>query len=352
MEARRLYLDTALRAFVADASGSSAPAPTTWFQEDVEAIELYFVKNGQFVDYSANTVKLAVGLTAPAALQTSWTAINTAVAATVNTTQSGGSGADEIQRISFAKVPISGSFAIQIPSRNVTVSSVSAGVFTATNHGLVDSQSVTLTGFSGATNFANGNTVFVRDRTTNTFKVATTAGGTAISAGASGGGTAELAAITTTQIAADATAQTVQGALASAIGTTAILVTGSYRDGYVLTYSGAMGGINYAQLSVVNNTLLAAPGLTANLSFNTTEVGSLVSAGTTSDLRLECEITSGSIRQTYATTCSIADDIITSTSAAPLPTITPASSFNLTAPDTSVWNITIDDDGVLTATKT
>jgi hypothetical protein len=354
MEARRFFLDTASRAFVDGVAANLTPAAPVFFGEDVEAIELYFLKSGKFLDYSANTVKLAVGLTAPAALQTSWSAVSTSVTATITATQNGGSGVDEIQTLTFSKAPIAGSFALQLPSRNVTVSSVSAGLFTcAAAHGLVNGQSVTLTGFSSVTNFANGNTLFVRERTPLTFKVAaTTTATTAISAGASSGGTAQVAALTTPQIASSGDATNVQAALTSAIGSVGIVVTGSYADGFVLTFTNDYAGINFANLVVVNNTLQAAPGLAANLSFNTNEVQSLISAGNTSNLRMELEVSNGTLRQTYATGASISSDIISSTSAAPLPTITPATSFNLISPDTAVWNVTIDDSGVLTVAKT
>ena len=69
MEPRRFYLDTATRSFVASPD-TTVPAPTNlFFREDVEAVELYFLKPTgnlaapyEYRDYSANTVKLAIGL--------------------------------------------------------------------------------------------------------------------------------------------------------------------------------------------------------------------------------------------------------------------------------------------------
>jgi hypothetical protein len=314
---------------------------------------LYFLKSGKFLDYSANTIKLAVGLTAPAALQTSWSAVSTAVTATITATQNGGSGVDEIQTLSFSKSPIAGSFALQLPSRNVTVSSVSAGLFTCADaHGLVNGQSVTLTGFSSVTNFANGNTLFVRERTPLTFKVAaTTTATTAISAGASSGGTAQVAAANTPQIASSGDATNVQAALTSAIGSVGIVVTGSYADGFVLTFTNDYAGINFANLVVVNNTLQAAPGLAANLSFNTNEVQSLISAGNTSNLRMELEVSDGTLRQTYATTASVSDDIIASTSPVPVPVGGTTALLNFTDGSGGTWALSVDANGVVTTTK-
>jgi hypothetical protein len=352
MEARRFFLDTASRAFVDGPSNRNALATPTFFQEDVEAIELYFLKGSNYLNYSANTVKLAVGLTAPAALQTSWTALSTSVTATITSSQTGGSGLDEIQRVSFSKEPISGSFAIQLPSRNVTVSSVTAGVFTcATPHGLVDTQSVTLTGFSGVTNFSNGTAYLVRDRTSTSFKIAASAGGTAITASASAGGTAQVPTLTTPQIPFDATASTVQGALTTAVGSAQIIVGGSYADGFVLTYAGQLGGVDFANVTVVNNTLAAPPGLTANLSFNTNEVASLISAGNTSNLRLEVEVAGGGLRQTYGTSANIADDIIASTSPAPVPVGGTTALLNFTDGSGGTWALSVDANGVVTTTK-
>jgi hypothetical protein len=352
MEARQFFLDTASRSFVAGPTAPATAAASTFFAEDVEAIELYFLRGGQYVDYSANTIKLAVGLTAPAALQTSWTALSTAVTSAITSTQAGGSGTDEIQRVTFSKVPVAGSFALQLPARNVTVSSVTAGVFTtAAAHGLVNGQSVTLTGFSGVTNFANGNTVFIRDRATTTFRASATFGGAAIAAAASSGGTAEVPTLTTPQIAADATAPIVQGALAAAVGAAQIIASGNFSDGLALAYTGQLGGVDFADVAVVNNTLAAAPGLAANLSFNTTEVAALITAGTTSGLRLEVEVSDGTLRQTYATTASIADDIITSTSPIPAPVGPTISTLNFDDGSGGTWTVTIDPNGVLTATK-
>jgi hypothetical protein len=118
-----------------------------------------------------------------------------------------------------------------------------------------------------------------------------------------------------------------------------------------LAYTGQLGGVDFADVAVVNNTLAAAPGLAANLSFNTTEVAALITAGTTSGLRLEVEVSDGTLRQTYATTASIADDIITSTSPIPAPVGPTISTLNFDDGSGGTWTVTIDPNGVLTATK-
>lgn len=356
MEARRFFLNAETRSF--EPGGSSA-----FFDEDVETIELYFVRPSnslnapyEYYDYSANAVKLAVGLTAPAALQTSWTAISTAVTATITSLVAGGSGANEVQQISFNARPDKGSFALQFPSRSITVSSASASTFVcASPHGLYNGQSVTLTGFTISSGFNNGDTVYVIDRTERTFRIASRAGSVAITfALTSGGGTAELSAQNTEVMPYNVLPSEMQAAIARAgfaINNAAqITVTGTAADNYVLNYGGGSANIDLANVTLVGSTLSRHPGLTANVSFNTNEVSALISGGNT-NVTMEVEVAGSGLRQTYQQGATLSSDIIASSSPAPVPTITPSSSFNLIAPDTSVWNVTIDNSGVLTATK-
>ena len=70
-----------------------------------------------------------------------------------------------------------------IPTANVNASS---NVITFTAHGLSDTDQITYNQVGGGTlmtNVTDGQTVFVRDATTNTFKIAATSGGTAINIG-------------------------------------------------------------------------------------------------------------------------------------------------------------------------
>lgn len=364
MQPRRFYLDTQQRAFVAGTNSTFVAAAPLFFQEDVEAIELYFLRpTGSAAtpyvieDYSANTVKLAVGLTQPAALQTSWTSTATAITASITTLTNGGSGANEVQRLTFAgNPPAEGSFALTLPSRNVTVSSVSANVFTAANHGLLDGQNVTITGFSfTGSAIANGANAFVLNRTKDTFSlVSSTSSTTALTAAVtSGGGTVTLPAITTPQISYAATAADLQQAFINAgivIGGAAqVIVTGSYAQGFTFTFANSQANINFDPMTV-SSTLAAPKGLQANVSFNTSEVAALIAAGTTSNLKFEVEVSGGGRRQTYQTTCSLSDDIVSSTSPTPLPANT-ANSFNLSDGAGGVWTVTIDSSGILTASK-
>lgn len=360
MQPRRFYLDTQNRSFVSGFDATFAVAAPLFFGEDVEAIELYFLRpTGNpaspylVEDYSANTVKLAVGVTQPAALQTSWTATTTAITASITTLTNGGAGANEVQKLTFSGNPPSeGGYSLTMPSRAVTVSSVSAGVFTAANHGLLNGQTVTLSAFSiSGSTFSNTSYIVVQ-RTKDTFRISTTDGGTAISAAVtSGGGTATLPAITTPQIPFNATVSDVQQAFVAAGITNnnapQIIVSGSYAQGFTFTFANSQANINFDPMTV-SSTLAAPKGLQANVSLNTNEVAALIAAGTTSGLKFEVEVSDGAKRQTYQTTCSISDDIISSTSPTPVPANT---SFTLQSPDGSTFTITVDNDGILTTTE-
>lgn len=365
MQARRFFLDTQSRQFVGGFDRTFLSSAPAFFEEDVESIELYFLQpTGDPVapytalDYSANTVKLAVGLTAPAALQTSWTAVSTAITASITSVTNGGGGTNEVQRLTFSgQQPTSGGIFLTLPSRAVTVSSVAAGVFTASNHGLLDGQAVALSSFtiSGST-FANS-TYIVRDRTPNTFKITATAGGDAIAAAVtSGGGTATLPSISTPVVpASELTASALQAAFFDAglqlNGQPQVLVSGSYLTGFNISFTNSQGGINFDNLAV-SSTLAAAAGLTGNLSFNTSEVAALIAAGTTSNLRMEVEVSDGTRRQTYATAAAISNDIIVTSSPAPLPPGgAPYTTLTLTDGAGGNWALSVDANGVVTTTK-
>jgi hypothetical protein len=356
MQPRQIFINIQDRSIGTSLSVGSSPF--TAFEEDVEPLELYFyeTKDGQTIyrDYSSDTVKLAVGVTAPAAFQNAWTAISSAVTATITTLQAGGGGNNESQRLSLSRTPDTGSFTIQFPARTITVSSITASTCLASAHGLFNGQSIALTGFSTPTGFSNGDSFFVRDRTSDSFRVTNTPIGTPRSIGAASSGIAQLAAINTPPIAAGATPKQVESAIAASglvlSGQPQVAVVGTSQE-YTLNYSGALANIDMPQIAIANNTLAGAAGLSANLSFNTAEVAALVAAGQGANCRLEVEVTSDGIRQTIQAPATIQNDIITSTSPSPLPAITPACSFNLIAPNSDVWNVTIDNDGVLTAAK-
>ena len=363
LEARRFFLDVQARQFVSSPDSTLPASDPAWFEEDVESIELYVLKPTQdpnqpyeYLDLSGATVKFAVGTTTPAALQTAWTALATAVTASITSLVTGGTGTSEIQKLTFSgATPAEGGFALQFPSRNVTVSSVSTGVFTAQNHGLYNGQNVTLTAFtiSGST-FTNGASYVIVDSSKDTFRIASSANGTSISAAVtSGGGTAQVPSVTTPSIPYDATASEVQAAIVAAgladSGAPQISVTGIPRKEFVFVYGGRSSGRDYDNLAVVGSTLAGAKGVGANVSFNTTEIAALVAAGTT-NVSLEVEISEGAVRQTFKRAATLAADIITASSPVPAPGNT-ATSFNIQSQNGDVWTVTMSNDGNLQWTK-
>ena len=77
---------------------------------------------------------------------------------------------------------------VEVPKMTIPTSAVNAGtnVITFAGHGLSDTDQITYNQVGGGTlmtNVTDGQTVFVRDATTDTFKIAATSGGTAISIG-------------------------------------------------------------------------------------------------------------------------------------------------------------------------
>lgn len=362
MQARKFYLDTQSRSLVSSAESTLAAAEPIFFDEDVESIELFFLEptgDGnapyRYLDYSSNTVKFAVGTTTPAALQLTWLAITSAVTATITSLVTGGSGSNEQQRITLSPKPVSGGFALQLPSRNVTVSSVSANIFTAADHGLYSGQNVSLTAFSfTASSVANGSSYFVIRNSKDAFSLASVASSTTglTAAVTSGGGTVTLPAATTGQLAYNASAGEVQSALVAA-GLTVdnaaqILVTGTAGQEYILTYANGSANRDYDNATIVGSTLIGPYGLTADVSFATAEVAALVAAGTTA-VKMEIEISASGRRQTYQKGVTLSADVIASVTTAP--TSINSSSFTILAPDSSLWTVTIDNDGILTATK-
>ena len=66
--------------------------------------------------------------------------------------------------------------------------------------------------------------------------------------------------------------------------------------------------------------------------------------------KVEIEWTeSGTTSSTLPTSATIYNDVIRGGEG--VPTVTAAASFKLLAPDSSLWTVTIDNDGILTATK-
>jgi hypothetical protein len=363
MLARKFFIDVQSRAFVTSGTSTFPLAAPVFFDEDVESIELYFMEPTgndnapySYLDYSSNTVKFGVGTTTPAALAVTFSAVSTSVTTSVTTLVTGGSGSDEQQKISFSPKPAVGGWAIQLPARSVTVSSVSANFFTAADHGLYDGQSVALSAFSfTASSVANGSSYFVIRNSKDQFSLASTATSTtALTAEVtSGGGTVDLAAITTGQLSHNAQPEDVEVALANSGLTinnlSQLTVTGTAGSEYIITYGNGSANRDYGQATVVGSTLAGAPGLSANVNFNTVAINDLVTGGTT-DATMEVEVSDGTRRHSYKNAATLSSDLIGSSS--PITAIVNVTSgFDLSSQDGSTWHITVDNNGSLTASK-
>ena len=98
---------------------------------------------------------------------------------------------------------------VEVPKMTIPTSAVNAStnVITFAGHGLSDTDQITYNQVGGGTlmtNVTDGQTVFARDVTTNTFKIAATSGGTAINIGT--GHNAQTFTIVTDKVQATATA--------------------------------------------------------------------------------------------------------------------------------------------------
>ena len=91
-----------------------------------------------------------------------------------------------------------------------------------------------------------------------------------------------------------------------------------------------------------------------DLALNTTELSAEFSPDATTDsITAKIEVSwsvSGTTSSTMPTSCVIYNDVIRGSEGAPN-FATVMSQFDLRAPDNSTWRITVDNDGVLTATK-
>lgn len=90
-----------------------------------------------------------------------------------------------------------------------------------------------------------------------------------------------------------------------------------------------------------------------DLALNTTELGTEFTNDTLDSITAKIEISwsvSGTTSSTMPTACVIYNDVIRGTEGAPT-FATVLTQFDLRAPDNSTWRISVDNNGVLTATK-
>jgi len=358
MQARRLFLDTQTRQFVGGLNSFLAATPLTFFDEDVETIELYFLgatgagQQYRPLDYSANSVKFAIGQVAPAVLQTTWTPLSIAVSASVSALTEGGPGASEVQRLSFSgRSAVSGAFVLKMPDRNLYAATFASNIATLADHGLLNGQAINISSIEIAGTTYDDFTFYVTERNRSTFRIAFTRGGAPIGSITNETVDILVPAITTEPIPATATAFDVQNALAIAgfadNGSSQIFVTGSYSDGFVLSFYGAMANVAFP-LFLVSHDLTAAPALSSTVNFATEEMQQLILGGVTEAV-LEIEVSGGGMRHTYQTTAQLGFDILNDTTGnEAIPVVeTQPTSFNLMAPNGSVYTVSVTNQGAV-----
>ena len=89
-----------------------------------------------------------------------------------------------------------------------------------------------------------------------------------------------------------------------------------------------------------------------DLNLNTSNLNAEFPLDTEDSISAKVEIEwteSGTTSSTLPTSATLYNDVIRGGEG--VPTVTAAASFKLLAPDSSLWTITVDNDGILTATK-
>jgi len=361
--ARKLYLDVDTGRFVAGLNGG-VPPNLSAFEGDNADYELYFLTAGtgsslyEPLDYSAKSVKLHIGPPPPSTAAAyiaaqAWSNLPSTVGATIARTATGGVAANEQQMVSFSPDAYDGTFALTFPSQALTFSGVTAGIFTTSgSHGLAAGQPFIVTGFGSPTGFANGATLYAAQLISTTqFYANTIATASAITSYTATAGAGYTLTATTGIIEARASMAAAEEAIqaVSAIGAGNVRVTGTPGRAYRISFTGAKSQVALPLMTVAQ-ALTPVYGKTATLNFNTTELINAISASASIDATMEVEVTDGSNIDTVAqASVTLANDIIPASGGVPTPA-SPATFFYLQSPDATVYSITIDDDGILTAT--
>jgi hypothetical protein len=360
LQPRRIFIDVQSRTFISSPFSNLPSVDPVWVDEDVEVVEIYALRPLRdpanpyaFVDLSAATVKFAVGATAPAALQTAFTPIPTTVTTTVTETQTGGSfggTVDERQRITFSgATPYSGSYVIKFPERTITATVVGK-TLTVANHGLYSGNIVRVGNLSGSPAFLTTRNYIVSNAGQSSFQLSEFEN-FVIAGSDSGSGTVDITIgeIITPAIPYNATITQIQEAIVAAGFTfnniPQIIVNGENGVQLDLYYAGRNGQGAYPNVVIVNSSLKGAPGVTANVSYSTSEIAALIAAGTT-NVTMEIEISEGAVRQTFRQSASLSPDLITSSSPSPLPANV-STTFDLQSANGSVFTFTVTNSGEL-----
>jgi hypothetical protein len=230
---------------------------------------------------------------------------------------------------------------LAFPYRDISFNTtIGSTIYQASNHGLYDGMTVSI----------SGQDYTVINSGQNSFALANRGSTTAITAGATSSGTLSVPTITTPPIAYNATTAQVQASVVAAgfvlNGIPQVQVSGTNGIELNFRFTGRSGRRSYSPIIVSNSSLKAAPGVTANVSYNTQEIAALIAAGTT-NVTMEVEISEGAVRQTFRQGATLSADLITSTSPSPLPAVT-ATSFALQSANGTVFTISVTNSGELT----
>jgi len=366
--ARKLFIDTDEGRLVSGLNSSVPPDVSTLFEGDNAPYELFFLQRQGGVnvytprDVSAASVKLHIGEGPPSTAtafvaQQSWADLPSTSTASVSQVVAGGGSSNEQQTITFDREALEGSFVLSFPSRTIAMTgAVVEGVFTSSNnHGLATGEPFIPSGFSAPTGFSNDQTLFVAEilNQTQFFAAAARGDNANTEFEASGSGTVATIAATSGVIPARSTAEQARAVLENtpSIGAGNLSVSAAPGKQYRLAYQNEKAAAVLA-IPTVSGSLLPAQGKTANINFNTTELTNAISASATLEAVLEIELTqSGTVETVLQTPVTLRNDIIASGTPTPVSTISGTASFSILSPDSSVWSITIDNDGVLTASK-
>jgi hypothetical protein len=365
--ARRLFVDIDSARLVGGFEGGSAPAPENLFRADNTDYELYFLKESEsarryeMADFSGSSIKLHIGAHPPSSATAfvaaeTWTNLPATVSATVARTITGGAATAEQQRVTFSPEAVEGTFSLTFPSQALTFSALSAGVFTTSgSHGLSLFQPWKPVSFTTPTGFSNNQTLYVASIIDATrFLASDSPAGSAITAfTATSAGTGFTITASTRALPARAEVAELQNALQELppLGANSVSVSGQPGRNYVLSFSGAKGQVALPLMSVASS-LTPVIGKTGTINFNTVELTNAISASATIEAVMEIETSAGGKTETVLQVpVTLRNELIATGSPLPISTISGSASFALLAPDNSTWLVSIDNDGILTATK-
>lgn len=254
---------------------------------------------------------------APAAYQSTWTDVGTAVTTSITQTITGNSSTNAVQKISFSRTPAQGSFSITVPTYSVNINSVLTNglIFSTNSHGLAVNQIVTLTGFSAISGYTQGTQYWVNSiySTTGFFLKSSPFATTVITGSATTSGSSAFTTILnqTSPISANCSSTDIQSALMAldSVGTGNVSVQ-NINDYFNITFINRKGAFNMPALQATSS-LLANPAKTASVDFNTFGVRDYLENKTSVLADLEIELTTGGERNTIILQqCTLAEELI------------------------------------------